>query len=149
MARSKTRESAAVLTDEQIAREDEFLDGLPRVNIGAFLLPPIWGPAHGLWVTILFYPAWLFADNLFFAAYYDPTPLSVTLAIIVGIVLFGVTLAFAIVSQPIAAHRAENLGVSRETYLRRERYWAIGCIIGGAVMIAIATYYNVTMRTEI
>ena len=47
----------AQLTDEEIAREDEFLKGLPRFNIGAFLLPPIWGAAHGFWVTILFYPA--------------------------------------------------------------------------------------------
>ena len=57
------------LTDEQIAREEKFLEGIPRLNIGALFLPPIWGPAHGMWAAILFYPIWLFADNMFYAAY--------------------------------------------------------------------------------
>ena len=42
------------LTDEQIAREEKFLEGIPRLNIGALFLPPIWGPAHGMWAAILF-----------------------------------------------------------------------------------------------
>ena len=44
----------AELTDEQIAREEEFLSGMPPLNVGALFLPPIWGPAHGMWATILF-----------------------------------------------------------------------------------------------
>ena len=39
------------LTDEQIAREEKFLEGIPRLNIGALFLPPIWGPAHGMWAA--------------------------------------------------------------------------------------------------
>ena len=68
------------LTDEQIAQEDAFLKGLPRLNIGALLMPPIWGPAHGFWVTILYYPAWLLADNVFYAAAQEPTPLALVIA---------------------------------------------------------------------
>ncbi|MEG0459959.1 MAG: viscotoxin-A3, partial [Gordonibacter sp.] len=59
----------AGLTDEQIANEERFLEGIPRLNIGALFLPPIWGPAHGFWASILFYPVWLFADNTFYAAW--------------------------------------------------------------------------------
>ena len=44
----------AELTDQQIAEEEEFLKGLPRVNIGALAMPGIWGPCHGFWVCILF-----------------------------------------------------------------------------------------------
>ena len=36
------------LTDEQIAEEEKFLAGLPRVNLGALFLAPVWGPAHGI-----------------------------------------------------------------------------------------------------
>ncbi len=36
---------------------------LPRFNLAAFLMPPIWGPAHGQWVGALFLPIWLFADS--------------------------------------------------------------------------------------
>lgn len=136
----------AGISKEEYAAEERFLKGLPRFNVGAFLLPPIWGPAHGIWITILFYPAWLVADNAFYAAWSAPTPLSVTLAVLIGVILAAVTVAFAIVAQPYAAHRAERLGVSRATYLRRERWWAIGCAVGAVAMLALATWYNLAMR---
>ena len=56
------------LTDEQIAEEEKFLAGLPRVNLGALFLAPVWGPAHGMWAAFLFFVAWLFADNVIYAA---------------------------------------------------------------------------------
>ena len=118
---------ARELTDEEIAREEKFLKGVPRVNIGALFLPPIWGPAHGMWAAILFYPIWLFADNTFYAAFATPSALS-------------------IVSQPFAAHRAAEHGVSREKYLSRQRIWAVVSVIVGCVMIAAATYYNLVIR---
>lgn len=139
----------AGLTDEQIASEEKFMKGLPRFNIGAFLLPPIWGPAHGFWITILYYPGWLLADNLFYATYVDPTPLSVILSILVFVTLLAVTIAFAIVSQPLAAHRAEDRGVSRKDYLKRERYWAIGCAVGAVIMLSLATVYNLCVRPTV
>lgn len=134
------------LTDQQIAREEEFLSGVPFLNIGAFFLPPIWGPAHGMWATILFYPIWLFADNMFYAAYVEHSPLSVIVAVVVGVVLVALTLAFARLGQPFAAHRAAARGVSKEAYLKRERIWAVVCIVVGCVMLAAATYYNLVLR---
>ena len=108
----------AELTDEQIAREEEFLSGMPRVNLGALFLPPVWGAAHGLWVAILFYPLWLVADNCFYGAFANPSPLSIGRALIV------------LVSQ----------------YLRRQRVWAVVSIIVGVAMVAAATYYNLEIR---
>lgn len=136
----------AELTDEQIAAEERFLEGIPRWNIGALFLPPIWGPAHGFWVTILFYPLWLFADNSFYAAYSQPTALSMVLAVVVGVVLVAVTFLFARLSQPFAAHRAVVRGVSKETYVRRERIWTVVCVAIGCVMIGFATWYNLMIR---
>lgn len=134
------------LTDERILAEERFMDGIPRWNIGALFLPPIWGPAHGLWVTILFYPLWLFADNMFYAAYSERTPLAITLAIVVGIVLVAVTLLFARLGQPYAAHRAFARGVAKITFVHRERLWAVVSVIVGLAMIAFATWYNVGIR---
>lgn len=144
-----TASPAAELTDEQIAQEEAFMRGLPRVNWGALLLPPVWGAGHGMMPTILFYPAWLLADNCFYAAWAEPTPLSVAVAAVVLAILVAVTVGFALVSQPLAAHRAESMGVDRATYLRRERRWAVGCAIGGAAMIALATYYNLAIRPTV
>lgn len=140
------RREAEPLTDEQIAQEKEFLAGMPRFNIAAFLMPPIWGPAHGMWVTIFFYPLWLVADNVFYGAYEEPSVLAIILASIVFIILLGITIAFAIISQPFAAHRAESMGVSRETYLRRERWWILASAILAVLMLALATYYNLAIR---
>ena len=134
------------LTDEHIAEEEKFLKGLPRVNIGALLMPGVWGPAHGFWVCILFYPLYLFADNLFFAAYTGKEIWAIVLAVIVGVLLLGLHIAFSLVSGPIAAHRAESKGVSRETYLKRERIWAVVSILLAIAALAWATYYNLAVR---
>lgn len=137
------------LTDEQIAREEKFLEGIPRLNIGALFLPPIWGPAHGMWAAILFYPIWLFADNTFYAAFTERTPLAIAIALIVLVTLTAGTVAFAILGQPFAAHRAAGLGQGKEAYLKRERVWTVACVIAGLAMIAAATYYNLVIRPTV
>ncbi len=136
----------AGLTDEQVRREEAFMKGLPRVNVGALLMPAIWGPAHGFWVTILFYPAWLVADNVFYAAYEAPTPLSIIIAALTFVILLGVTVAFAIVAQPLAAHRAEARGVTRAEYLKRQKVWIIVSAIIAVAFLGLATWYNLAWR---
>lgn len=136
----------AELTDEQIAREEKFLKDMPRLNVGALFLPPIWGPAHGIWAALLFYPIWLFADNTFYAAWSERTPLALIVAAIVFVTLTAGTVAFAIIGQPFAAHRAASRGTSRETYLRQQRIWSVVSVVAGCVMIAGATYYNLVIR---
>ena len=137
------------LTADEVKREDEFMEGIPRFNLAAFLLPPIWGPAHGNWITILYYPLWCFVDNCFFAAYIDPTPAKIIMAILVGVSLAVATYMFAMVAGPMAAHRAAERGVTKETYIRRQKIWAVVCIIFGALLLAGATYYNLAVRVTI
>lgn len=134
------------MTDAQIKQEEQFMKGLPRFNVGAFLMPPIWGPVHGFWITILYYPAWLVADNLFYEAYMNPGVLSAVVAILTAAVLLAITVVFAIVSQPIAAHRAEEKGISREAYLKRQRVWVVVSALIAAAMLGLATYYNLEIR---
>ena len=137
----------AELTDEQIAEEEKFLKGLPRVNIGALTMPGIWGPFHGFWVCILFYPLMIFVDYVVYGAYINPQPWTIALAVIGVAAYIAISVVFAITSQPFAAHRAEAQGVSREEYLRRERIWAVACVIILIVALAWATYYNLEIRT--
>lgn len=119
---------------------------MPRLNVGALFLPPIWGPAHGIWAALLFYPIWLFADNTFYAAWSERTPLALIVAVIVFVTLTAGTVAFAIIGQPFAAHRAASRGTSREAYLRQQRIWSVVSVVAGCVMIAGATYYNLVIR---
>ncbi len=136
----------AELSDREIAQEQEFLKGLPRMNWGALLMPGIWGPAHGFWVSLLFYPLWLLTDNLIFAAYTHPDPGAIAVAVLVGIVTVAFTIGFALVCQPIAAHHAEAAGLSRTTYLKRERIWTVVCLILAVAAVVWATYYNLNIR---
>ncbi|MBQ9002101.1 MAG: viscotoxin-A3 [Eggerthellaceae bacterium] len=137
----------AELTDEQIAEEEAFLKGLPRINWGAFFMPGIWGPAHGFWVAILFYPLWVFIDYLIYGAYINPQPWTIGIAVLSAVVLFVITYFFAKVSQPFAAHRAANRGITREQYLKRERIWAVVSFLIAIAALAWATYYNLEVRT--
>lgn len=139
----------AVLTDEQIQHEEEFLQGIPRINLGALFMPPIWGAAHGIWAALLFYPVWLFADNTFYAAFTERTPLAIIIALIVLVTLTAITVAFSLIGQPFAAHRAAERGVSKEDYLRKQRIWSVVSVIIGLLMIAGATYYNLVIRPTV
>ncbi|MEG0477282.1 MAG: viscotoxin-A3 [Raoultibacter sp.] len=134
------------LTDEQIKQEDAFLKGMPLLNIGALFLPPIWGPAHGMWATVLVYPIWLFADNAFYAAFTQRTVLSFVVAGVIFITLTLGTVVFARLAQPFAAHRAVANGKSKEDYLRAQRVWAVVCVVVGLAALAAATYYNLVIR---
>ncbi|MCI8425446.1 MAG: viscotoxin-A3 [Adlercreutzia sp.] len=139
----------AELTDEQIAAEEQFLAGLPRVNLGALFLAPVWGPAHGMWPAFLFFVAWLFVDNVIYAATVEPSVMNVVLAVLMGAGLVAITVVFAIVAQPFAAHRAESMGVTRETYLRRQRIWAIAGAVCAVAVVAFATWYNLDVRPNL
>lgn len=142
-------DSGFELSDEQIRAERAFLKGVPRLNIAAFLMPAIWGPAHGIWVAILYYPLWLVADNCFVNALVARTPFAIALALVVAVGLLLMTTAFSIVSQPFALHRAVEMGVSKETYLRRQRIWAVAMAAVAFVAVCAATYYNLFMNPRV
>lgn len=137
--------------DEQkeIKYRDQMTRDLPPINLAALFMPPIWGPANGIWITILYYPLWLFADNLFYSAYSNPSPLSIILSVIVAIVLAVVTIFFARISQGYACARALDRGKTKEQYLKRQKIWAIAMGIVAFVMIVAATYYNLVIRPTI
>ena len=134
------------LTPEEIAREEEFMAGIPRFNLAAFLLPPIWGPAHGNWITILFYPLWIFVDNCIYSAYVMRTPGAIAIAVVMVVALAVATWMYAMVAGPMAAHRTAEMGVPKEKYIRRQRIWAVVSIVVAALMLGFATYYNLAFR---
>lgn len=129
--------------------EEISLEGLPPLNLGALFMPPIWGPAHGIWITILYYPAWLLIDNLFYGVYENPQPLTITLAVIAGLILAGVTIVFARASQVYALRRDLSRGKTKEQYRKRQVIWAVTMGILAAVMLGVATYYNLVIRPTI
>ena len=134
---------------EDKAYREALMEGLPPINLGALFMPPIWGPAHGIWITILYYPIWLFADNLLYAAYSNPAPLSIALAVLMAVILAIVTIVFARVSQGYACQRALKRGKTKETYLKEQKIWAVVSALIAVVFLAAATYYNIMIRPTI
>ncbi len=131
---------------KEIKYRNQLLKALPPINLAALFMPPIWGPANGIWVTILYYPLWLFADNLFYSAYSNPSPLAIVFSVIVAILLAVITILFARISQGYAAVRALDRGKTLEEYKKRQKIWAVAMGLLALAMIIGATYYNLVIR---
>ncbi|MGI6591524.1 MAG: viscotoxin-A3 [Eggerthellaceae bacterium] len=132
---------------EQQAQVRDYLTGLPRFNLGALFMPPIWGPAHGMIATLLWYPAWLLADNVFFSAYSLRTPMSFVFAALTFVILFVFAFYFSYAMQPRAAIWCIQRGKTKEQFQRRQRIWGVVSIVIAAILLAFATYYNLNIRT--
>lgn len=135
--------------ERDAAIAEEYLEGMPKINIGALLMPPIWGPAKGIWATILWYPLWIFADNCLFAWYSTGTVISTVFGILTILLLAAGTVIFAKLSAPYAAVRAVQKGKTKEEFQRGEFLWAIASAILAIIFIALATYYNLALRAPI
>jgi hypothetical protein len=100
----------------------EPLPKLPRFNWGAFLMPPIWGIAHGLWAGAFFVPLWAFVDSAIRSTL-DRTLgwRVIAWATLVGTVAFQYE--YARTANRLAWRRASER-MSLADYLRRERIWA-------------------------
>ena len=107
-------------------------------------MPPVWGAANGIWLAILYYPAWLLADNLFYSVYLDPRPLTVGLSIVAALVLAFATIVFA-----RACQRALSMGKTKEQYLKSQKKWAVAMVLVAVIMIVAATYYNLVIRPTV
>ena len=118
--------------------------GLPRVNWGALLMPAIWGPAHGQWITILFYPLWLFADTaLTNAVFYGGLALVLALIVISGSA--AITIYYGCTAGFIAYKRVADR-VSKERFLAQERKWVVVSAIIALLFLAWASWYNLAIR---
>ena len=117
---------------------------LPRVNIGALICPALWGPLHGFWVALLFYPIWVFVDSSIRAAVITPSGLSITLAAIALVATLGFSVFFALTCEPRSyLSKVERRGI--DEYLKRERIWAIVCVVFAIAAVALGTYYNLAI----
>ena len=124
--------------------QDDDLARLPRVSLGALFMPAVWGPAHGQWVTILFYPLWIFADSCFVNGVLLGG-LAAVLAVTVFIGMALITVFYARTAGRRAYLRVAGR-IPLERYLRYERIWAFASLAIALLFFALATWYNLTIR---
>lgn len=120
------------------------LRSLPRINWGALLMPAVWGPAHGQWVTVFFYPIWLLADNCLTNAVLHGG-IAIVLAAIVVLGTAAVTIFYARTAGYKAYLRVADKMTLQE-YLARERIWVVASALIALLFIGLATWYNLAVR---
>jgi hypothetical protein len=116
---------------------------LPRFNLGAFLVPFLWGPGHHQWVGVFFFPIWLFMDSIIRSAIRGPVALKIAAAFVVV-----ATLAF----EAHFAKRANGMAWRRvadrmtvEEFVRRERLWTLAMVPLFIVFVAWAVSFDMAM----
>jgi hypothetical protein len=115
---------------------------LPRFNIAAFALPPVWGPAHGQWVGAIFLPIWLFADSAIAAA--SRGGIARIGAVAVGVLTVAFQAFFAKRANGVAWRRvSDRMGI--DLFVKRERVWALVCVPLGLLMLGWAFYYRLAL----
>jgi hypothetical protein len=123
--------------------DDDPVPRLPRFNWAAFLLPFIWGPAHELWVGLVFLPIWLFMGTIVSTA--DKAGIPPTLGSVIAVV-------FTLASQAFFARRANGLAYRREIewrgveeYVRRERIWAGASTSAVALLVVWIVWFEIAV----
>jgi len=124
--------------------EGEPVPVLPRFNLAAFLIPPVWGPAHGMWVGAIFLPIWLFADSVIVSA---ARLGGVGQWIGAALVVSG-TLAF----EYFFARRANGVAFRRvmstvpiDEFVRRQRVWGFVAIPAAVLLIGWGVYFDLIL----
>lgn len=133
---------AAAISGRLVLADGEPVPTLPRFNLAAFLVPPVWGPGHGQWAGAVFLPMWLFMDSVVASA--EGRGGLVAGAVAVVAVTFGMQAWFASRANGLAWRRiAERVSV--EQYLRRERVWLAVCVPLAFLIYGWGLYYRLVI----
>jgi len=117
---------------------------LPRISLGALFMPAVWGPAHGQWIAILFYPLWIFADTSFSnAILYGGFAIPLAVTVFIGTAL--IMLFFAATAGKQAYLRVAS-SIPLERFLKQERIWVFVSLGIAIVFLVLATWYNIAFR---
>ena len=124
--------------------DDEPVPRLPRFNLGAFLVPFIWGPAHGQWAGAFFLPIWLFADSVVASA---------SGAGVIGVAAATVVVTLTLAFEVFFAKRANGVAFRRVCqrmsvgeFVRRERVWALASVPIAAGLITWVLWFHLVFE---
>lgn len=136
----------------QVLAEGEPVPQLPKFNWGAFFMPPIWGPAYGVWAGMIVLPLWLFTDSVIRAAVYGLGP---DAALSAKIVTYGLAVLIPVLTIALMAwvgsrgwgmawkrvYKTGMSDVSFETFKKRQRIWAVCGALGFIALLMLAVLY--------
>ena len=134
---------------------DGAIPKLPRFNLAAFLMPPVWGVGHGSWVGALVLPLWLFTDSAFQAAYFQGgdygarTTFTLWLfPTLMALVTFALMLWYGFRGWGLAWRRkfeGGEQGVTFEQFLKSEQRWIWVSLPMLLAAVALGVYFWVAV----
>lgn len=133
---------AEAVSGKILLSSDETVPQLPRFNWAAFALPPVWGPAHGQLVGVIFLPIWLFADSAISVA--GRNAFTAVVAVLVAAATLGFQAFFAKRANGVAWRRVCD-EMSIEEFARRQRIWALACVPVGVALLGWAIFYRLVL----
>jgi len=134
---------ATAISGRIVLGADEPLPALPRFNIAAFLVPPLWGPAHRQWAGAIFLPMWLFMDSVVASAQGRGVGVAVGATVVVCATL-AAQVWFAKRANGLAWRRVATTD-SVEEYVRRQRVWVVVSIPVFALLMGWGVYYRLVL----
>jgi len=123
--------------------EGEPVPSLPRFNWAAFLLPFVWGPAHGMLAGLFFLPIWIFVDGIVRSAA-GGAPLARVGAAAVVIATLAFQYFFARRANGVAFRRVMGR-VDLDEFVRRQRVWTAVAIPAAIALVAWAVWFDTTV----
>lgn len=133
---------AAGITGRVVLAEGEPVPALPRFNLAAFLIPPVWGPAHGQWAGAIFLPLWVFADSTFRTA--GEGAATAVAAVVVGTGTLAAMAWFGKRANGLAWRRRwDQVTVAR--FARVQRRWALAAVPAAAALLSLALYFDLVV----
>jgi hypothetical protein len=135
---------AEAVAGRMILAENDAVPVLPRFNLAAFLIPPIWGPAHGSWAGATFLPIWLFADSAIVAAVRRGGVGLYLAAAFVVLGTLGFEYFFARRANGIAFRRVMGT-MSLEEFNKRQRTWALISLPIAAALVGWGMYFDIIL----
>jgi hypothetical protein len=135
---------AEAVAGRMILAENDAVPVLPRFNLAAFLIPPIWGPAHGSWAGAIFLPIWLFADSAIVAAVRRGGVGLYLAAAFVVLGTLGFEYFFARRANGIAFRRVMGT-MSLEEFNKRQRTWALISLPIAAALVGWGMYFDIIL----
>ena len=131
---------AAGVTGRVLLGPDEPVPVLPRFNLAAFLVPMIWGPAHGQWAGAIFLPMWLFMDSVIASAA-GRGPVFAMGAVAIVVLTLAAQGWFAKRANGLAWRRVAGR-VSVDDFVRRQRMWVIAAVPMFLLLVGWGVYYR-------
>lgn len=139
---------AQALTGRILLDADEPVPSLPGFNLAAFLIPPIWGPGHGIWIGAIFLPIWLFADSIMISALRFGGRGQMIGAAVVLLATVAFEYFFARRANGVAFRRVIHK-MTAEEFVRRQRIWAFVAIPIAAALLGWGLYFDLVLSATL